>query len=142
MEEHEHQEPDEVMDPKRFLDHTVQVHMNRKRLTAIFDAKQHWVFAMTAECGSIVLALNQLHQERCGDTIPMIVACCVNDCPAFFLFPKAHLAFYEIGELLDIDVAGSQAQAEQMAYFTLAMQDPTPLSDALAVWVDHDPIAN
>lgn len=43
------------------------------------------------------------------------------------MFPKEHLAFHEIRERLDNEVAGSQEQAEQMSYFTLAMQDPKPL---------------
>jgi hypothetical protein len=127
------------MDPKRFLSHEIRVHLQRTRLTDCFDAKQHWVFAMTAECGSIVLALNQLHEERCGATIPtMIVACGVPNYPAFFLFPKENLAFYEISTWLDITVADSQEQAAQMSYFTLAMQDPKPLGDALAGWLYRD----
>jgi len=143
MEEHKPIEQDEeVMDPRKFLSHELRVHLQRKRLTDCFDEKQHWVFAMTAECGSTVLALNQLHEERCGASIPMIVACCVKDAPAFLLFPKESLAYYEIGELLDVQVANSKEEAEQMAYFTLAMQDPTPLSDALLVWVYKDPIVN
>ena len=142
MHEQEHQEQDGVMDPKRFLDHTTRVYMNRKRLTTIFDAKEHWVFAMTAECGSTVIKLNQLHVERCGSAIEIIVACCLRDGPAFFMFPKENLAYYEIAELLGIEVSASQEQAEQMSYFTLAMVDPKPLSDDLKVWVHHDPLLN
>jgi hypothetical protein len=129
---------DEVMDPKRFLGHAVRVHMKRQHLTEIFDQRTHWVFAMTHECGAIALRLNELHEERCGTQIEIVVACCLDHGPAFLLFPKAHLSYYEITELLDVQVAGSQAEAEQMYYFTLAMQDPRPLSEALDVWVHVD----
>jgi hypothetical protein len=133
-----HTQPDEVMDPKRFLSHTLRVHAKRRHLTETFDRKTHWVFAMTHECHAIALRLNELHEERCGTPIEIVIACCLNGGPAFLLFPKEHLSYDEITELLDVHVAGSQAEAEKMHYFTLAMQDPTPLSEALHVWVHTD----
>jgi hypothetical protein len=139
----EGQTPDpEVMHPRRFLDHATRVHLKRQHLTAIFDAKQHWVFAMTGECVEMALRLGTLHVERCGTPIEMIAVCCLKHLPVFFLFPKEHLAFYEIEALLEVHVAGSQAEAEQMHYFTLAMHDPKPLSDALQVWVHQDHLLN
>jgi hypothetical protein len=33
-------------------------------------------------------------------------------------------------------------EAEQMHYFTLAMQDPQPLSDALHIWIHQDHLMN
>jgi hypothetical protein len=139
MDEGAHQaQPDEVMDPQRFLSHAVRVHTKRQHLTAIFDQHTHWVFAMTHECGEIALQLNALHEERCGTPIDIVVACCLNGVPAFLLFPKAHLSYDEITELLDVQVAGGQAEAERMYYFTLAMGDPTPLNDALHVWIHQD----
>jgi hypothetical protein len=129
---------DAVMDPKRFLSHTVRVHEKRQHLTQVFDRKTHWVFAMTHECGAIALRLNALHKERCGTHFEIVVACCLDHVPAFLLFPKENLSYDEITELLDVHVAGSQAEAEQMHYFTLAMQDPTPLSEALNAWVHID----
>jgi hypothetical protein len=33
-------------------------------------------------------------------------------------------------------------EAEKMHYFTLAMQDPKPLSDALQIWVHQDHLMN
>jgi hypothetical protein len=139
MDEGAHQAPrEDVMDPKRFLGHAVRVHMKRQHLTEIFDRKTHWVFAMTHECGAIALQLNQLHEARCGTPIEIVVACCLDHVPAFLLFPRESLSYYEITELLDVHVAGSQAEAEQMHYFTLAMQDPTPLSQALNIWVHID----
>jgi hypothetical protein len=139
MDEGAHQAPPaEVMDPRRFLGHAVRVHMKRQHLTQVFDQKTHWVFAMTHECGAIAWQLNQLHEERCGGNIEIVVACCLVGVPAFLLFPKEHLSYDEITELLDVQVAGSQAEAEQMHYFTLAMQDPAPLSEALNVWVHID----
>jgi hypothetical protein len=54
------------------------------------------------------------------------------------MFPKESLAFYEIEALLEVHVADSKEEAEQMHYFTLAMQDPKPLSDALHIWVHQD----
>jgi hypothetical protein len=77
---------------------------------------------MTAQCGAMALQLNQLYMDRCGAPIEMVIACCVKDCPAFFLFPKQSLAYYEINELLDVQVAESKAQAERMAYFPLAVR--------------------
>jgi hypothetical protein len=130
------------MDPKRFFDHATRVHLMRQSLTEIFDAKQHWVFAMTGECVEIAIRIGTLHVERCGAPIDMIAVCCLNKVPVFFLFPKASLAFDEIDALLEIHVAGSQAEAEQMHYFTLAMHDPTPLRDALQVWVHQDHLLN
>ena len=133
-----HAQPEEVMDPKRFLSHTVRVHTKRQHLTEIFDRKAHWVFAMTHECGAIALRLNQLHEERCGTGIEIVVACCLANGSAFLLFPKESLSYYEITELLEVQVAGSKEEAEKMHYFRLAMQDPTPLSEALNVWVHID----
>jgi hypothetical protein len=139
MDEGAHQAPrEEVMDPKRFLSHAVRVHTKRQHLTEIFDQKTHWVFAMTHECGAIALRLNALHEERCGTHIEIVVACCLDNGPAFLLFPKESLSYDEITELLDVHVANSKAEAEQMHYFTLAMQDPTPLSEALNAWVHID----
>jgi hypothetical protein len=139
MDEGAHQAPrEDVMDPKRFLGHAVRVHMKRQHLTEIFDRKTHWVFAMTHECGAIAFQLNQLHEERCGTPIEILVACCLDGNPAFLLFPKASLSYHEITELLGMRVAGSQAAAEKMHYFTLAMHDPTPLSASLSVWVHID----
>jgi hypothetical protein len=131
-------ERDAVMDPKRFLGHAVRVHMKRQHLTQVFDRKTHWVFAMTHECGEIALRLNELHEERCGTHIEIVVACCLDNGPAFLLFPKENLSYYEITELLGVHVAGSKEEAEKMHYLTLAMQDPTPLSEALNVWVHTD----
>jgi hypothetical protein len=131
-------EREAVMDPKRFLSHTVRVHEKRQHLTEIFDRKAHWVFAMTHESGAIALRLNELHEERCGTQIEIVVACCLNNVPAFLLFLKENLSYYEITELLDVQVAGSKEEAEKMHYFTLAMQDPTPLSQALNIWVHVD----
>jgi hypothetical protein len=139
MDEGAHQAPrEEVVDPKRFLSHTVRVHTKRQHLTEIFDQKTHWVFAMTHECHEIAVQLNALHEERCGTPIEILVACCLDGHPAFLLFPKASLSYDEITELLGMHVAGSQDAAEKMHYFTLAMQDPTPLSEALHVWVHID----
>jgi hypothetical protein len=139
MDEGAQQAPsEEVMDPKRFLSHTVRVHTKRQHLTQVFDQHTHWVFAMTHECRAIALQLNQLHEERCGGNIDIVVACCLPGNPAFLLFPRAHLSYDEITELLDGPVAGSQAEAEKMHYFTLAMQDPAPLSEALNAWVHID----
>jgi hypothetical protein len=138
MEEEGQAKDFEVMDTTRFLDHPTCMYLRRTHLTDIFDQKQHWVFAMTAQCGAIALQLNQLHMDRCGGPIEMVIACCVKGCPAFFLFPKESLAYGEITELLDVQVAGSQAEAERMAYFVLAMEDPGPLSQLLHVWVHQE----
>jgi hypothetical protein len=140
-EEYQSQEPD-VMDHKRFLDHPTRVHLMRQRLTDIFDAKQHWVFAMTGECTEIAVRIATLHAKRCGTHIDMLPVCCLQHTPVFFMFPKESLAFYEIESLLEVQVAGSKAEAEQMHYFTLAMQDPKPLSEALQVWIHHDHLMN
>jgi hypothetical protein len=139
MDEDAHQDqPDEMIDPKRFLSHTVRVHAKRRHLTETFDRHTHWVFAMTHECHEIALQLNALHEERCGTPIEILVACCLAGPPAFLLFPKAHLSYDEITELLGMRVAGNQDAAEMRHYFTLAMDDPTPLSEALNVWVHID----
>ena len=114
------------------------MHTKRQRLRDVFAGKAHWVFAMTHECSEIALQLNELHEERCGTQIEIVVACCLNGVPAFLLFPKENLSYYEITELLGVHVAGSKEEAEKMHYFTLAMQDPTPLSEALNVWVHTD----
>jgi hypothetical protein len=129
---------DAVMDPKRFLSHTVRVHEKRQRLRDVFDGKAHWVFAMTQECSEIAVRLNELHEERCGTEIEILVACCLVGNPAFLLFPKASLSYDEISELLGVHVAGSHAAAEQRHYFTLDRHDPTLLSEALNVWVHTD----
>jgi hypothetical protein len=140
-EEGQTQDP-EVMHTRKFLDHPTRVHLMRQRLTAIFDAKQHWVFAMTGECTEIAVRIGALHVERCGTHITMMPVCCLQYVPAFFLFPKESLAFDEIEALLEVQVADSQAEAEQMHYFTLAMQDPKPLSDALQIWIHQDHLMN
>jgi hypothetical protein len=142
MEDHETQEHHAVMEPKRFLGHAVNVHMKRRHLTEIIARKEHWIFAMTSECAQTVLQLNRLHQERCGTPIEMVVACCLESGPAFFLFPKESLAYYEIGELLNIEVADSKEQAEKMKYFVLSAQDPKPLDDILRVWLHQDHLLN
>ena len=141
MEQHKAQDP-EVMEPKFFIDHSTRVHVNRQRLADIFDAKQHWVFVMTRECVTIVLELAKLHYERCGEHLNLIPVCCLESTPAFFMFPKEHLAFYEIGELLNIEVADIQEQAEKMKYFVLSAQDPKPLDDVLRVWLHQDHLLN
>jgi hypothetical protein len=97
---------------------------------------------MTGECGAIAVRLGALHVERCGRHIDMLPVCCLKDVPAFLMFPKEHLSYDEITELLEVPAASSQAEAEQMHYFTLARQDPKPLSDALHVWVHHDHLLN
>jgi hypothetical protein len=139
MDEDAQQAPrDEVMDPKQFLSHTVRVHAKRQRLRDVFDGKAHWVFAMTHECSDIAVQLNQLHEERCGTEIEILVACCLVGNPAFLLFPKTSLSYDEISELLGMHVAGSQDAAEQLHYVTLGRHDPRPLSEALNVWVHID----
>jgi hypothetical protein len=97
---------------------------------------------MTGECGAIAVRLGALHVERCGTHIDMLPVCCLQHTPVFFLFPKENLAFYEIEALLEVQVAGSKAEAEQMHYFTLAMQDPQPLSEALRIWIHQDHLMN
>jgi hypothetical protein len=129
---------DAVMDPRRFFSHELRVHRNRQALSQVFAQQAHWVFAMTAECGRTALPLSQLHLERCGEPITIVAACCLARVPAFFLFPRAHLAFDEFGPLLDIQVAASQAEAEQMHYFALAMHDARPLAQALERWIHTD----
>jgi hypothetical protein len=132
----------EVIDTKRFLDHPTRVHLMRQRLTAIFDAKQHWVFAMTGECSDIAVRIGVLHVERCETHIDPIPVCCLKDLPVFLIFPKEYLAFYEIEALLGVQVARSKAEAEQMHYFAVAMQDARPLHDALQLWIHHDHLMN
>jgi len=128
----------EVMDPRRFLNHIVLVHEARKRLAEIIDRKEHWIFAMTGDCGSIALQLDEIHQQRCGSPIEMTVCCCVKNAPAFLFFPRESLAYYEIHEILDVEVARNKAEAEEMNYFVLSMQDPKTLGDALKVWRNQD----
>jgi hypothetical protein len=72
----------------------------------------------------------------------MVPVCCLTHTPVFFMFPKENLAFDEIEALLEVPVASSQAEAEQMHYFTLAMHDPQPLSEALHIWIHRDHLMN
>ena len=128
----------EVMDPKWFLDHTTRMHILRKRLNDIFDAEQHWAFAMTPACHGTVMQLANLHLERCGYPIGVIPVCCLANHPAFLLFPKEYLAYDEIEELIEIKLTWTQEQAEKMTFFAIDMQDPQALSDALNVWIKMD----
>jgi hypothetical protein len=97
---------------------------------------------MTGECVAVAVRIGALHVERCGTHIEMIPVCCLKYVPVFLMFPKESLAFYEIEALLEVQVAGSKAEAEQMHYFTLAMQEPKPLSEALHIWIHHDHLMN
>jgi hypothetical protein len=142
MEEADHTQGPDVMDTGRFLDHPTRMYLRRKHLTDIFDAKQHWVFAMTGECVEIAVRIGALHVERCGTPIDMVPVCCLTHVRVFLMFPKESLAFDEIDALLGVQVAGSKEEAEQMHYFTLAMQDPKPLSEALHIWIHHDHLMN
>jgi hypothetical protein len=92
----------------------------------------------SAETGELALKIAQIYYERCGDTMKIIPACCLQECPAFFLFPKEHLAFYEIEALFDIEVAYSQAEAEKCRYFTISERDPSGLHAKINQWLHQD----
>jgi hypothetical protein len=134
--QHEHES---CMDPRHFLDHGVRVHQQRQALVDAFARKEHWIFAMCPDCRDVGMKLAYLYAARHdGEAITLVAPCCLEARPAFFLFPKKSLAFHEIGEILDIELAVSQDEAASQDYFMLTTQDPAPLSALLDRWLYQD----
>jgi hypothetical protein len=142
MAEEHQQAHDECMNPKRFLMHQTRVYLMRQRLLEAIQRKDSWIFAMTYECGALAMKIGTLHHERTGEHVSMIVPCCLEAHPAFFIFPKEHLHFYEIEQVLGIEVADSKEAAEKYRYFVVAESDPIPLRDLLDQWVRHEHLVN
>lgn len=144
MHEHDH-EPmgeDECLHHKRFLQHEVQVHLQRQKLKDAMARKDSWIFAMRGDCVELAVKMSRLHAERTGECIDMALACCLRGSPAFLIFPKEHLAYYEIEELFDIEVADSKEAAEKCGYFVISVDSAQELRVMLSRWEHQDHLTN
>ncbi len=142
MEEQVTGESESLIDPRRFLHHDVLTHQKQQHLFDTFKSKSHWIFAMTTECVDVAIRMGTLHHERTGEHIEMVPVCCLKENPAFFLFPREHLAYYEIDLCLNIEVSSSKEVAENTDYFTVSKSDPKLLNILLEHWLHRDALTN
>jgi hypothetical protein len=133
----------DVQETKQFFCPDVKTYLCRNRLMEIVKAKRHWVFALSGpEVAPIALRLNQLHVERCDDGIEMLVLSRLPSFPAFFIFPRDHLDFDEIPELLGFD-PGPREVVKSKAYMTVASERIIEqVSLEINVWVNIEHLVN
>lgn len=133
----EHQE-DELLDNMGFFSDNVRTHLARKRLSDVLDAKTHWVFAITNDCGIIAMKLNQLHAERFnGECIEMILVGSLPMFPVFLMFPRDKLDLGEFAEMLG-GWPTSREVIESKDYITITMQNPEPIMESISRWIAID----
>jgi hypothetical protein len=133
---------DDVMCTSRFFDKTLRAHLDRQRLCAIMDNKQHWVFAITPECTSVFLRLQQLHRERGAmRDVDVLTLPGLPMTPIFVCVPRDQLSLEDLGDVLDFN-NGSRELYESMAFITVTTLDPKLLGEVASQWVHVDHLLN
>jgi hypothetical protein len=127
---------DDVMCTHRFFDKTTRAHLDRQRLHACMASKQHWIFAITPECGALFLRLRQLCLERgvealdiLGVPLPML--------PILVCIPRETLDLDDLTDLIDFSAASREVH-ESRDYIIITSLKTEVVTQALAHWVNVD----
>jgi hypothetical protein len=131
----------EVMDNHQFFSRDVSTHLARKRLTDLFDAKTHWALAITPECMTLIWQLGQLHRERCGEGIDLLVLRSQPMRPIVCTLPRDQFTLDDILELIG-PVPCSREVLEEKAWITLSSVEVEAVMDAVTTWVNVDHLLN
>jgi hypothetical protein len=139
--DHEPSEPhcdhdDDVMCPSRFFDKTTRAHLDRQRLNVCIAAKQHWIFAITPECGPLFLKLRELCLERGLDHLD-ILGVPVPMLPILVCIPRDTLALADLTDLVDFSAASLEVY-ESKDYITITSLDTDVVTQALSNWIHLD----
>jgi hypothetical protein len=131
----------DVLCHRRFFDQTLRAHLDRQRLNAFIDGKQHWVFVVTPECLAVVQRLAELCVERCGEAgAPMLVTA-LPMLPMFICFPRDHLALDDLGDLVDF-TRGSREVYESQAFIVITSLNQAALGRVVSQWIHVDHLLN
>ena len=128
---------DYILDNKIFFNETNYIYCSRKRLNEIFDAKTHWVFAMTAESIFIAKYLQKLHLERLNKEIEIIALENVRLNPAFLMFPRDQFTLDEFAELIGYWPAPRKV-IEEKDYIIVASENADMLMNIIQRWISVD----
>lgn len=129
---------DKLLDNRTFFSNNLVTHLARKRLTEVLDAKTHWVFAITNDCGALAMRLNQLHVERFdGYGIEIIAMGSLPMCPVLLMFPRDKLDLGEFAEMIG-GWPTSREVIESKDYITITSQDPEPIMQSINQWISID----
>jgi hypothetical protein len=140
-ERHEHHKKCEhdanVMCTNYFLDHTTHTHLDRQRLHAFIDGKQHWSFAITPECGSLFLRLRELCLAHDVENLDILVVPLAM-MPIFVCISRDKLALSDLTDLVDFNM-GSREAYESKEYIAITSLNVDVINQALSNWIylDH-----
>jgi hypothetical protein len=132
---------DGVMCTHHFFDKTLHEHLDRQRLHALIDGKQHWVFAVTPECNELFMKLTELCQERCGAEGASTLITLLPMLPILICFPRDKLALEELNDLVDFN-RGSREYYEDRVFITITSEDADQLHQIVTHWINLDHLAN
>jgi hypothetical protein len=133
---------DDVMCASRFFDKTLCAHLDRQRLHAVVKAKKHWIFAITPECISVFLRLQQLHAERGAmQDLEVVTLPSLPMAPILLCIPRDKVFLEDLTDLVDFS-KGSLEAYESKAYITITSLGTNALNQALSNWINLDHLVN
>jgi hypothetical protein len=143
--DHEHPErqhgcdhDDDVMCTHRFFDKTLRAHLDRQRLHTVMDAKRHWIFAITPECGPLFLKLQQLNAERGAmQDVEVLTLPTLPMAPILVCVPRDQLSLDDLADVVDFN-RGSREVYESKAYITISTVNTDVVNQALSNWINLD----
>jgi hypothetical protein len=145
--DHEHPERrhtcdhDDVMCHGHFFDKTLRAHLDRQRLHAFIDGKQHWVFVVTPECAGLIQKLSELCLERCGEEGAPVLVTNLPLLPMFICFPRGKLALEELSDIVDFGM-GSREVYESQDFITITSMGIDMLNRVVSNWMGMDHLVN
>jgi hypothetical protein len=126
--------------PSHFFDRTLRTYLDRQRLHTCIDGKQHWIFALTPECGPLFLRLRELYAERGGEKID-ILNLALPMMPIFVCIPRDTLDLDDLTDLVDFSAASREVY-ERKDYITMTSLNADLVAQALSHWLQLDHLVN
>jgi len=131
---------DDVMSTSRFFDQTLRAHLDRQRLNAYIEAKRHWIFAITPECGPLFLKLRELCVERDIEDLD-ILGVPLAMMPILVCIPRGKLSLDDLDDLVDFSTASREVY-ESKDYITITSLNVDAVTQAVSHWITLDHLLN
>jgi hypothetical protein len=127
---------DDVLCASRFFDRTLRAHLDRQRLQRCIDAKRHWIFALTPECGPLFLRLRELCEARGIEDLD-ILGVPLTMLQILVCIPRDKLALDDLADLVDFSAASREVY-ESKDYITITSLNLDVVNQALSNWIHLD----